>query len=81
MNQVRSDSNSSLGGLIGGLAGTLSDLKCRAVVAEVHPTLLPAGVTGDDILNILSSCGFGKIDTLRWPGIPEFYAMAAREGT
>ena len=66
-------------GVIGGLAGTLSDVKCRAVVAEVHPTLLPAGVTGDDILNVLSSCGFGKIDTLRWPGIPEFYAMAERE--
>jgi FkbM family methyltransferase len=66
-------------GVMSGLRQTLSDSKCRAVIAEVHPTLLPSGETGDDILKIFSSCGFKKIDTLRWLGIPEFYVIAERE--
>jgi len=66
-------------GVMSGLKQTLSDPKCRAVIAEVHPTLLPSGVAGDDIPNILSACGFARINTLRWPGIPEFYAIAQRE--
>lgn len=67
-------------GVMTGLRLTLSDTKCRAVIAEIHPTLLPPGVTDDEILEFLSSCGFAKIDTLRWQGIPEFYAIAEREG-
>lgn len=66
-------------GVLSGLRQTLSDSRCRAVIAEVHPTLLPSGATGDDILNILSSCGFKKIDTLRWQGIPEFFVIAERQ--
>jgi hypothetical protein len=62
-----------------GLRQTLSNPKCRAVIAEIHPTLLPPGVTGDEILKFLSSCGFAKIDTLHWKGIQEFYAIAMRE--
>jgi FkbM family methyltransferase len=66
-------------GVMSGLRQTLVSPKCRAVIAEVHPTLLPSGVTGDDIPRILSSCGYTKVDTLRWQGIPEFYAIAERE--
>ena len=62
-----------------GLKQTLSQPKCRAVIAEVHPTLLPPGVTSDDVLSLLSSCGFARIDTIRCAGIPEFYAIAERE--
>ena len=62
-----------------GLKQTLSQPTCRAVIAEVHPTLLAPGVTGDDLLKNLSSCGFTKIDILHCPGIPEFYAIAERE--
>jgi FkbM family methyltransferase len=66
-------------GVMRGLRQTLSDPKCRAVIAEIHPTLLPPGVTDDEILKFLSLCGFAKIDTHRWRGIPEFYAFAVRE--
>jgi hypothetical protein len=65
-------------GVMSGLRQTLSDPKCRAVIAEIHPTQLPRGVTDEEILKFLSSCGFAKIDTLRWRGIPEFYAIAVR---
>jgi FkbM family methyltransferase len=64
---------------LSGLRRTLSDPACRAVIAEIHPTLLPPGVTGDQVMELLRSCGLEKINTLRWPGLPEFYAIAVRE--
>jgi FkbM family methyltransferase len=66
-------------GAMSGLRQTLSDPACRAVIAEIHPSLLPPGVTGDEVMEFLRSRGFEKINTLRWRGIPEFHAIAIRE--
>lgn len=66
-------------GAMSGLRQTLSDHACRAVIAQIHPTLLPPGVTGDEVMEFLRSCGFEKINTLRWHGFPEFHAFAMRE--
>lgn len=68
-------------GVMTGLAKTLSDPKCRVVIAEIHPTLLPPGVTEGALLKFLAGCGFARTETLRWPGIPEFYAFALREAS
>ena len=61
-----------------GLSRTLSDPTCRAVVCEVHPTLLPAGVNFEQLLDLLKSYGFGAIELRRTPGIQEFYAFASK---
>jgi FkbM family methyltransferase len=66
-------------GAMSGLRQTLSDPACRAVIAEIHPTLLPPGITGDQVMEFLRSRGFEKINTLQWRGIPEFHAVAMRE--
>ena len=59
-------------GVLKGLEHTLSEVTCRAVIAEVHPTLLPPGVQSEDVLRFLASCGFTRCDTFRWarhPGV------------
>jgi hypothetical protein len=72
------DAEHSEQSVMSGLRQTLSNPKCRAVLAEVHPILLPEGTTGNDILKILASRGFKKIDTLRWSVSTEFYAISER---
>ncbi len=66
-------------GVMSGHAANPVDPKCRAVIAEIHPTLLPPGVTDQELLQLLSLYGFAKIDTIRWRGIPDFYAIAVKE--
>lgn len=65
-------------GVMIGMQRTLSHPRCRAIIVEVHPTLLPAGSTEEGILKFMATCGFAKINTIRGPGIPEFYAIAER---
>jgi FkbM family methyltransferase len=58
-----------------GLSGTLANSRCRLVCLEIHPQLLPAGVTPEAILELLRSSGFElhveKRDT-------ELHVMASR---
>jgi hypothetical protein len=57
-----------------GLRRTLSESACRMVCCEVHPSLLGAGVGPPDVLDLLRSFGFGRIDTL--PRGPEQHLVA-----
>ena len=62
--------------VIRGLRRTLSDSACELVSCELHPTLLPSGVTPEQVLELLRSVGFSRIDIHRWRGIPEFHILA-----
>lgn len=46
--------------VIKGLEDVLRDKNCRMVACEIHPTLLPKGISVDDIIGLLISCGFEK---------------------
>lgn len=48
-------------GVIRGLANTLSQPACQMVCCEIHPPLLPPGVTQDRVLGLLRDLGFGKM--------------------
>lgn len=45
-----------------GLERTLSADQCRLVCCEVHPTLLPEGLTAEDVYRLLRSFGFTSIE-------------------
>ena len=49
-------------GVIRGLSRTLSDPSCRMVCCEIHPPLLPPGVTQDTVLALLRDLGFGRTE-------------------
>ena len=51
--------------VINGLKETLMQEKCRLVFCEIHPTLLPKGITSEDVISLLRSYGFGKFETYR----------------
>jgi FkbM family methyltransferase len=57
-----------------GLRRTLSKAACQMVCCEVHPSLLPAGVGPPDVLDLLRSLGFDRIDTFLRP--PEQHLVA-----
>jgi FkbM family methyltransferase len=48
--------------VIRGLTRTLSDPACQLLCCEVHPNLLPAELSQDDILKLLKACGFTRLD-------------------
>lgn len=50
--------------VIRGLARALSHTSCRMVCCEIHPTLLPPGVRGADVLDALRKLGFQHIETM-----------------
>jgi len=55
--------------VIQGLRKTLGQTSCELVCCEVHPSLLPAGVTPDMVASLLDSLGFRHIETFpRWDG-------------
>ena len=62
--------------VIHGLKHTLSDSSCELISCEVHPTLLPSGVKPEEVVDLIRSLGFGRIDVHRWHGIPEFHVLA-----
>ena len=49
-------------GVIRGLSGTLAHPSCRMVCCEIHPPLLPSGVTQDAVLALLRDLGFDKME-------------------
>jgi FkbM family methyltransferase len=61
-----------------GLRATLSDPSCEIVSCEVHPTLLPPKVKERQLLQLLRSLGFGRIDIHRWGGIAEYHVLACK---
>ncbi len=49
--------------VIRGLQKTLRDETCRMVCCEIHPAMLPKEITSDDVINLLKSYGFNRIET------------------
>ena len=60
--------------VIRGLSRTLTHPSCQLVCCEVHPQLLPAEVKPEQVLNLLKSLGFNRIDT--YPRTRDFHAIA-----
>jgi len=53
--------------VIEGLSRTLAEPACEMICCEVHPALLPSGVTPPAILNLVDSLGFKQIEAFpRW---------------
>jgi len=49
--------------VIQGLKRTLSHRVCRALCCEVHPTLLPEGISDKSVYELLKSMGFKRIES------------------
>jgi FkbM family methyltransferase len=61
-----------------GLRCTLSNPACQIVCCEVHPRLLPEGVTQGEIIDFLRSCGYNRFDVLPRP--PDQHILAFKDG-
>lgn len=61
--------------VIKGLERTLAQPECEMVCCEVHPQLLPEGQTPEDILGLLRTFGFHRIE-IQDRGTTEFHALA-----
>jgi FkbM family methyltransferase len=48
--------------VIRGLRQTLGDPRCQFVGCEIHPHLLPAGITPQHIIDLLRSFGFHRVE-------------------
>lgn len=48
--------------VIQGLKITFVQEKCRLVFCEIHPTMLPKAVRAEDIISLLKSYGFNKVE-------------------
>lgn len=49
--------------VIKGLEKALRNSACRLICCEVHPTLLPAGITADKVIDLIKDLGFTDIKT------------------
>ena len=49
--------------VIQGLQMTLSSETCQMVCCEIHPTMLPSGITADNVIDLLRSYGFNRIES------------------
>ncbi len=61
-----------------GLSATLSNSACEIVACEVHPTLLPSGVTPEQVQDLLKSLGFGQMDIRRYSAVSEYHVLASK---
>lgn len=53
--------------VIQGLRHTLSDPACEMICCEIHPSMLPSGVTPEAVLSLVDSLGFKQIQQFpRW---------------
>jgi FkbM family methyltransferase len=53
--------------VIQGLRHTFSEPACEMLCCEIHPAMLPAGVTPEAVLNLVDSLGFKQIQQFpRW---------------
>lgn len=62
--------------VIRGLDRTLAEPTCEIVCCEVHPHLLPVEVKPEEILNLLKSLGFHRIDT--YARTQDFHVVARK---
>lgn len=57
-----------------GLKATLEHPKCRVICCEIHPTLLPEGISEDKLVGLLKSYGFNRYEKqLRSKSIHGFF--------
>lgn len=63
--------------VIEGLRHTLAHPACELVCCEIHPTLLPAEVNLEAVLDLLKSLGFGRIDL--YPRESEYHAICYKD--
>ena len=64
--------------VIQGLRRTLSDPACQFVACEVHPTLLPDGVSPEQVHVSLKSLGFSHLDICRCHVIADYHVLASK---
>jgi len=57
-NAVKIDVEGHEFAVLQGLKQTISNKACRRVGLEVHPGLLPSGVTSTKVMTLLLGCGF-----------------------
>lgn len=72
---VKIDVEGFEGAVIKGLEHTLVQPGCEMVCCEVHPQLMPEGQKPEDILDLLRSFGFHRIE-IQDRGTTEFHALA-----
>jgi FkbM family methyltransferase len=61
-----------------GLKETIQSPVCQFVTCEVHPTLMPEGVTPEKVFDLLRSCGFRQISKHGADSMVDYYAFAAK---
>lgn len=49
--------------VIRGFEKILQEDKCEVVCCEIHPSMLPHGIAPDDVIDLLKSYGFDRIET------------------
>ena len=62
--------------VLNGLKQTLSNPSCRRLCLEIHPTLLPPGISRDGIVEFIQRCGFDIRSESARP--PALHVVAAR---
>ena len=62
--------------VLNGLKQTLSNPLCRRLCLEIHPTLLPSGISRDGIVEFIQGCGFSILRESSRP--PALHVVAAR---
>jgi FkbM family methyltransferase len=63
--------------VIRGLSRTLAQPQCELVCCEVHPHLLPTSVTPEEVLDLLRSLGFRRIEI--HPRTKDLHAWAFKD--
>ncbi len=61
-----------------GLKKTLQSPACQFVSCEVHPTLLPKGVTPEEVVDLLRLCGFSQVSRDEAAGMSEYHVLASK---
>lgn len=64
--------------VIQGLRQTLSAPACEMLCCEVHPAMLPEGITPESVLELVDSLGFRQIE--RFPRWDQTFHIVARKG-
>jgi len=62
--------------VLSGLKQTLSTAHCRTLCVEIHPQLLPSGLTQNSIMKFIRNCGLSIVDEIARP--PEVHVVATR---
>lgn len=63
--------------VIQGLKKTLSDRTCQMVCCEIHPKMLPKEFSSNDVIDLLRSYGFKRIET--YPRGETFHAFCYKD--